>query len=473
MSDMPTRLYAQASPHSVGGASLLEAEVVDQETVAAFVSESRLDKEAPAMLRESGFEVLQVSPTTINIAGPPQRFEEAFEARLETEERPVIKEGAREDTATFVECPETPVRGLIATEGTRFADVLEGVAIEEPVYYHEGASPPKPGYWHLDVPDDVVAHLGADVAHGSGVTGKGVTVAMVDSGWYGHPYFVQQGCRSRVVLGPGSENPEDDESGHGTGESANLFAVAPNIDFTMVKNTSTNSTGAFNAAVALGPQVISCSWGFDMASGPLSAANQALAAAVATAVARGIVVVFSAGNGHWGFPGQHPDVISAGGVFVDADGSMRASDYASGFASQIYPGREVPDVSGLVGMLPHAAYIMLPVQPGDEMDRENAGGTHPDGDETAPDDGWSAFSGTSAAAPQVAGICALIKEACRDLRPAQIRDILMRSARDVTAGSNNPRFGNPAGPGFDLATGAGLADAGQGVRLAQGERGRS
>ena len=45
-----------------------------------------------------------------------------------------------------------------------------------------------------------------------------------------------------------------------------------------------------------------------MRNGPLSAADNALAAAIALAVARGIIVVFSAGNGHFGFPGQHPDV---------------------------------------------------------------------------------------------------------------------------------------------------------------------
>src|SRR3712207_8472429 len=44
------------------------------------------------------------------------------------------KEGGREDTATFVEAPETDVPGLIRTEDSQFADVLEGVALEEPRY---------------------------------------------------------------------------------------------------------------------------------------------------------------------------------------------------------------------------------------------------------------------------------------------------------------------------------------------------
>ena len=162
-----------------------------------------------------------------------------------------------------------------------------------------------------------------------------------------------------------------------------------------VKMSFVNSTGAFNAAVGLGPHIITCSWG-SSTNGPLSAADQVLAAAIAAAVASGIIVIFSAGNGHAGFPGQHPDVISAGGVFMNPDETLQASNYASGFLSQIYPGRQCPDVCGLVGMKPKAIYIMLPVEPGDDIDRLHGtlgpqGGTHPNGDETANNDGWGAI----------------------------------------------------------------------------------
>ena len=153
---------------------------------------------------------------------------------------------------------------------------------------------------------------------------------------------------------------------------------------------------------------------------------------------------------------------------MDPDANLQASDYASGFASQIYPGRNVPDVSGLVGMQPRAKYIMLPVEPEDEIDASSAGGRHPNGDQTAADDGWAAFSGTSAAAPQIAGVCALIKQANPALGPAEVREVLQKTARDVTAGNCHPNTGaNPAAPGPDLATGFGLVNAHAAVMIAK------
>jgi hypothetical protein len=471
---LPEVLYAQASPRSIGGLSLFSASrMLTSEEAPAFYSEEAMIRSAASQLQNVGFQVLQISPVTINIAGPPALYEEVFNTRLVTDERAVIKAGAREDTATFVDSVETDMPGLISTANSPLNQVLEGVAIEEPVYFMAGESAfaPTKEYWHLRVPGDISAACNADKAHRSGITGKGVKVVMVDSGWYAHPYFSRRGYKfSPVVLGPAAANANDDENGHGTGESANAFATAPGIDFTMVKINFVNSTGAFNAAVGLSPHIISNSWGSSVQFGPLSAANTALGAAIATAVAAGIIVVFSAGNGHWGFPGQHPDVISAGGVFMEEDMSLQASDYSSGFASNVYPGRNCPDVSGLVGMKPGASYIMLPIRSGCEIDASRAGGTWPGTssaprDETTADDGWGAFSGTSAAAPQIAGVCALIKEACGKLTPVQVRSILKATAVDVTVGTG--AIGNSAAPGYDLATGAGLVDANKAVLSAK------
>ena len=469
-SGLPQIVYAQASPRSVGGLSMFEAEnFITGDVVQNFMSEDEVIRTAAARLQAAGFELLQISPLTINIAGAPALYDRVFGTKLQPEERPVIKEHG-EDTATFVEAADSDLPGLIKTDGTPLADVLEGVAIEEPRYFHQNIFAPPKAYWHLDVPGGVSLGVNADRAHRGGITGRGVKVVMADTGWFSHPYFSARGYRSSpVVLGPAAANAAADEVGHGTAESANAFAVAPDIDFTMVKMSFVNSIGGFNTAVGLSPQIISCSWGSSNQFGPLSAADQALAAAIALAVASGIIVVFSAGNGHWGFPGQHPDVISAGGTFMRQDGTFQASNYASGFASNIYPGRNVPDVTGLVGMLPRAAYIMLPLQAGDQIDVDLAtSGAFPNGDETATNDGWAAISGTSAAAPQLAGVAALIRQACPKLTPAAVRSIMKSTARDVTSGTSNAATGgHAAGPGPDLATGNGLVDANRAVLTAK------
>lgn len=469
---IPDLVFAQASPRSLGGTSLFESSPASSRDALAMTSERNVIRAASSQLQAAGFTVLQVSPTTINIVGPPALYEQAFECRLTAEDRPVRKAQSGDDTATFVECPDTDLPGLIATSGTSFANLLEGVGIEEPRYYFSiSPMPPADSYWHLDVPGGVSLAANADLAHRDGITGKGITVVMTDSGHYAHPYFAARGYRvGPVVLGPGATEPERDESGHGTAESANIFAVAPDVNFTMVKMSFVNTIGAFNAAVGLAPDVISCSWGSDKRNGPLSAADLAASAAIATAVADGVIVVFSAGNGHFGFPGQHPDVISAGGTYLGPDGSMQASDYASGFASSIYPGRNVPDLSGLVGLKPRAAYIMLPVEPGNKLDQDlGSGKPFPDGDQTGPHDGWAAISGTSAAAPQLAGAAALVKQTAPHLTPAEVRDVLRSTARAVTEGRcfDRPGMNNPAGAVPDLATGAGLVDAHRAVLSAR------
>lgn len=72
-------------------------------------------------------------------------------------------------------------------------------------------------------------------------------------------------------------------------------------------------------------------------------------------------------------------------------------------------------------------------------------------------DGWGAFSGTSAAAPMVAGVCALLKKASPELTSVDIKNILKYTARDIALEVN--AHGKEASPGPDLATGYGLVDA--------------
>lgn len=465
---IPERIFAHASPISVGGVSLFDAgRYIRTPAAAAFASVPAVTEAAAARLRLAGFEVLQKTAQTINIAGSREVYERAFKTKIDSTEVSMA-EGI---SSTCLNSPGARLLGLLSTAGTPFADVLEGVALEMPRYFLAPSPvPPAKVYWHLQLPGNVAQACNATLANAYGVTGRGVKVAMVDSGWFAHPFFLAHNYRAApVVLGPAAVNPLNDESGHGTGESANIFAVAPEVQLLPVKMNFVNSTGAFNEAVALDPDIITCSWGFHRPF-QLSAIDMVLAAAVAAAVAQGITVIFSAGNGQAGFPGQHPDIISAGGAYIGPDGSLLASDYASGFPSAIYPGRRVPDLCGLVGLRPKAMYLMLPVEPGDAIDVGNSGGQHPEGDETEAGDGWAAFSGTSAAAPQLAGVAALIKQVAPALPPAGVKYALTATARDVVAGSCGPvgdmHTGLPAAAGSDDATGSGLVDAFAAVQAA-------
>lgn len=465
---LPDLIYAQASPLSIGGISLFDVGGrISRKTVHGVTSHPRIIRTALAQLRKAGFEILHVTPIVINFAGPPDLFEKAFRTKI-VEKEVALARGAM---STHLASPDTDLLGLIPTAGTPFGAVIEGVALEVPRYFFsESPLPAAAGYWHLRPPGDLALASNAAQVHHYGITGQGVRVAMVDSGWYRHAFFEAQGYNvAPVVLSPGTADPEEDEDGHGTGESANVLAIAPGCELIPIKYNFVNSIAAFNTAVSLQPDIITCSWG---SNSPLvlEAADMVLAASVAAAVASGITVIFAAGNGHAGFPGQHPDVISAGGVFMGPDGSLQASDYSSAFSSLIYPGREVPDLCGLVGMRPKAIYIMLPVQPGDKIDVGNSGSVFPDGDQTLADDGWAAFSGTSAAAPQLAGVAALIKQVAPNITPGVLKAVLTASARDVVdgvSGAVSPfHAGLPAGPGPDEATGAGLVDAFSAVLIA-------
>ena len=167
--------------------------------------------------------------------------------------------------------------------------------------------------------------------------------------------------------------------------------------------------------------------------------------------------MFAAGNGSFGSEAQVPGVLAVGGVFATAGLELQASDYASGYHSPWFGGVDVPTVSGLVGMRPRASYIMMPIPSGCPIDVERAAagaGDPPDG--TSPDDGWALFSGTSAAAPQIAGAAAVLRGVRNNATPAQIAQALANTAIDVRVGRCHPRFNNPAAPGRDLATGSGL-----------------
>jgi subtilisin family serine protease len=112
-------------------------------------------------------------------------------------------------------------------------------------------------------------------------------------------------------------------------------------------------------------------------------------------------------------------------------------------------------------------YLMLPVPAGSQLDHKmSIGGKGEQRDFTAQNDGWAVLSGTSSAAPQVAGAAALILSAKPRLKPAQIIEALSRTALDIVLGHSSPPFNYPAGRGLDNATGWGLINASAAVEYA-------
>lgn len=456
------KVHFEAVLKTESGLSMFDRDrVISVETLDEFATPSEFRARAATALSAIGFTVRHIGAYSISCEASPEKWQEIFQTEIELKSQAFSEGHPEVGEISFW----SHVTGTDFKVPERLQPFIERAYPQLPPIFFESPLPPRVAYHHLRVPDDVAMLLRSTAVHNLGIAGGGVLVAMPDTGFYAHPFYAWHGYNYNATLAPDAVRLDRDEVGHGTAEAANIFANAPNIDFVGIKMGG-NATLAFKTAADLSPAVMTNSWGYNIKGPDLPNYLKPLEAAVIDAVRNlGITVCFSAGNGHYGFPGQMPEVISVGGVYadedlVDSDFDLYASNYASSFDSQVYPGRHVPDVCGLVGMKPGAVYIMLPVEPGDQIDKGVSGA-----DTTKPDDGWAVISGTSAASPQVAGVCALLKEVQPGLSPALVKAILRASARDVTQGAS--AMGQPASEGHDGATGAGLVDAHAAYKLAR------
>lgn len=288
-----------------------------------------------------------------------------------------------------------------------------------------------------------------------GFDGSGIKIAMVDTGFYPHPYYSANGLDFRAITTATSPQPQIDDYGHGTAIAFNVFATAPGATLLGFKQTDP-AQDALEDAADSGADIITCSWGYDYEQ-----VFPMLQASLLSILDEGKIVLFASGNGHFAWPGSEPRVLSIGGVFSNSAGQLEASNYASGFASSQFPGRSVPDICGLCGQRPRAVYILMPTQPYNTMDQNLGGKPFPDGDGTPPGDGWVGASGTSSATPQVAGVVALMlqkaRAAGRQLSAEDVRNILTQTGVQIRTGHNAQ--GRPAGGQPNAATGWGLIDA--------------
>ncbi len=331
-----------------------------------------------------------------------------------------------------------------------------------PEFFSLSVIPPNVSVYHLRLMD-VMRVLQVGPCHRRGWTGRNIRIAMTDTGFANHPYFISQGYNIVRVSTPTTSHPLLDTSGHGTGESANALIVAPDCQFIGVKHND-YSAEALEMALDQNPHIVTNSWGWNIDVRSKEEIRQLnpnlfneirdVENIISDAIDDGVVMIFAGGNGHRAFPASFPEVIAIGGVSVAQNGQLAASSYASSFTSQLYPQRQVPDVCGIVGeasaSTPLKGHIMLPVPNNSKLEGENMPNSQSN-------KGWGVFSGTSAAAPQAAGVAALLLSINPDLTPNQIKSILADTATDVTQGTTS--LGDIAQDGHDLATGAGFINA--------------
>jgi subtilisin family serine protease len=301
------------------------------------------------------------------------------------------------------------------------------------------SKPPRILEHHIKLPEELSDILNAKAAHKRGLRGHGIRIAVIDSGFYPHPFYEELGYKISRVPTRREPAPHIDEYGHGTAQLASLFAIAPDAEVVAIKCLDKDPSYSLRKALLQNPDILICAWGFNIdkpGTKKLPAEYEPMRKLILQAHRKGICVVAAAGNGQYAFPGNMPEVISAGGVYYTADGTFTLSDVASRFKSSLFPGREVPDVCGLVGNLPYGRLLLVPVPPRARLAKRPAFSMIAAGEAaelgiTPKLAGWAMFSGTSAAASMIAGAAALLLQKRAGLTPDRIKEILIQSSKPV------------------------------------------
>ncbi len=253
--------------------------------------------------------------------------------------------------------------------------------------------------WGLD-------YIKSKTANQQGLTGQGVTVAIVDTGIdTDHSAFrAGQVLTDKCASFVNGEPTVEDGNGHGTHCAGTIgsfqYGVAPDAKLIGVKVLSSSGSGTWDAVMkgteygAANADVISMSLG-----GTASANGNVVETAVKNAIQSGTIVVIAAGNsGPWGYttgtPGVVKEAITVGAI--DSSGNLA---YFSSRGPTVY-GDEKPEI----------------VAPGvNVLSAWKNGGTN-------------TISGTSMATPHVAGLCALYLSKNKGAKQSDVKSRLMATA---------------------------------------------
>ncbi len=337
-----------------------------------------------------------------------------------------------------------------------------------------------------------LALINASSAYSAGATGEGITVAVIDTGVdFSHPDLDGQSAGSFDMSAGEREDGDIDIEGHGTLVAGVIAAVrdgeglhgvaydAKILDLRTDGEGTCQETGedegcrfpepdisdAIDIAIAQGVQIINMSLGGEIDN------SQFLENAVRRAAEAGILVVISAGND------AEPAGFDDDGNPTDAMGtSPNEPAYIAGQTASLgrvvavgsVAARDNPDTpENEIGMLSdfsnragQASRFHYLLAPG-----EGVVSTGPDDDIVFPDDpdndaddigDYYRVSGTSFAAPYVAGSLALLLQAFPNLAPEDALSILLDTADDYVDPNVDPVTGLVAGEGVDAVSGVGV-----------------
>lgn len=450
-------IHADVTLRSVSGNSIhSKGAVINSKTVHNYLPPEGAIDQVIKILTELGFKIVAKGKITINITAPYEEFQKIMDVKLDMKRYYPYVVPRNQKVSDVKGCGVyfEYKGGKSLPIPKQLNEYVETINLATPAFFCQSPDPPTPGYFHLKVPNDVARLIDAVQCHNKGVTGNGVKLAMPDQGTFDHPYYTSRNYN--ITLDETAYDDTADTGSHGTAIAANALAVAPGIEFIGIRNGKkiSSASAAFQKAVEHNPDVISISWG-------TTADVPELRASISLAIADGITICCACGNGGTlVFPSSLPEVISVGGTYANEDDALQASTYASsGILNTVDTGRQMPDLTGLVGQNPKGIYITLPCHAGSDEDVAFGGGSFPNGDETTTSDGWLVASGTSSATPQVAGVACLLIESDPSFKgnPSGIKQRLMETSLDVIAGSS--ANGELATIGIDGATGNGVVDA--------------
>lgn len=325
--------------------------------------------------------------------------------------------------------------------------------------------------------------INAAEAYARGFTGKNVLVAVIDSGLdVTHPEFDGRISPWSRNFGYDGRSPDDltdtkpngDVDGHGTHVSGTIAAARDGIGMhgvaynaqilalrAIVDGAGGNELGAIDHAVAHGAKVLNGSYGpsypekflpggvpnpqyVELPAQPLSAEAQHEYNALKRAADADMVLVYAAGNDRADQPivGQNPSGIGLypyirpenanKGIYVFLDANYNEIDGTvfdfSGIGRSLITVMAVdsnnrPAVfSNYCGVA--AAWCMA--APGVDVPS-----TYPVGYGAGPNNGYTGMSGTSMAAPHVAGAAAVLREAFPFMTAPEIVQTLLTTATDI------------------------------------------